>query len=244
MTPRPLVLIGGYLTGPADFTALAGALAREPYGYSVFQAPIGRARWALTRDWDFRPVIDIVRATVERALRETGADTADILAHSVGGTVARFYLGEQPYLGTIYGGRRYVRRLVMLGTPHHSKEQWTQRSIGFVNGAYPGAFYDDVRYVSVVGRSIRGDPRGTLVQRMARSSYLTVSGPEHERAWGDGITTIHCAALTGAEFLVVDGLTHSSLHGRPWYGDPTALPRWGRVLRPVGKGFSTGLPVV
>lgn len=235
MTPRPLVLIGGYLTGPADFDALAAALAAEPYGYSVFRAPIGRARWALTRDWDFRPVIEILRATVERALRETGADSVDILAHSVGGTVARFYLGEQPYLGSTYAGRRHVRRLVMLGTPHHSQERWTQQSIGFVNGAYPGAFYDDVRYVSVVGRAIRGDPRGSLVQRMARSSYLTVSGPEHARAWGDGITTLHAAALAGAEFLAVDGLTHSALHGRPWYGDPAALPRWGRVLRPAAR---------
>lgn len=230
MSDHPLVLIGGYLTGPGDFAALATALTRPPFGYRVFVAPIGRARWALTRDWDFRPVLDTVRATVERALTATGADTLTMLGHSVGGTVARMYLGEQPYLGTIYGGRRYVRRLVMLGSPHHSQERWTRRSIGFVNGAYPGAYYDDVQYVSLIGRAIQGDPRGSLAQRMAASSYSTVSGPAHARAWGDGITTLHCAALAGAEFLVVDGVFHSPLHGQPWYGDLAALPRWGRVL--------------
>jgi triacylglycerol esterase/lipase EstA (alpha/beta hydrolase family) len=243
VSARPLLLIGGYLTGPRDFAALAAELARPPYGYRVFVAPIGRARWALTRDWDFRPVLDTVRASVEQALTATGADRLEIVGHSVGGTVARMYLGEQPYLGTVYGGRRYVRRLVMLGSPHHSQERWTRRSIGFVNGAYPGAFYDDVQYVSVIGRALRGDPRGSLVQRMAASSYRTVSGPEHARAWGDGITTLHCAALAGAEFLAVDGLFHSPLHGRPWYGDPAALPLWERVLG-ARAGATSDLPVV
>jgi|YNPNPStandDraft_1061719.scaffolds.fasta_scaffold00192_21 pimeloyl-ACP methyl ester carboxylesterase len=238
---RPLVLIGGYLTGPGDFAGLAATLEQPPYGYRVFVAPIGRLRWALTRDWDFRPVLEILRATVARAREETGADTVDILAHSVGGTVARMYLGEQPYLGQVYGGRRYVRTLVMLGTPHHSQEYWTRRSVGFVNRTYPGAFYDDVRYVSVIGRAIQGHPRGTLRQRMARKSYIMVSGAEHERAWGDGITTLHCAALQGAEYLVVDGVSHSPLHGRPWYGDQMALARWGRVLR---KEALTETPVV
>lgn len=238
---RPLVLIGGYLTGPGDFTDLAAALAQPPYGYRVFVTPIGRLRWALTRDWDFRPVLEILRATVARALEESGADRVDMLAHSVGGTVARMYLGEQPYLGQIYGGRRHVGALVMLGTPHHSQEYWTRRSVGFVNQAYPGAFYDDVRYVSVIGRALQGHPGGTLRQRMARRSYRMVSGVEHERAWGDGITTLHCAALRGAEYLVVDGVSHSPLHGRPWYGDRSGLARWGRVLR---KEALTEAPVV
>jgi pimeloyl-ACP methyl ester carboxylesterase len=244
MTAPPLVLIGGYLTGPGDFAALAAALERPPYGYRVFVAPIGRARWAFTRDWDFRPVLDIVRATVARALEATGADTVSILGHSVGGTVARMYLGDTPYLGSVYGGHRYVSQLVMLGSPHHSQEYWTRQSIGFVNGAYPGAFHDDVRYISVIGRAIRGDPRGSFIQRMARNSYVMVSGAAHERAWGDGITTLHCAALAGAEYLAVDGVSHSPFHGRPWYGDPAALGRWGRVLRRDGKESFTELQVV
>lgn len=244
MSRWPLVLIGGYLTSPTDFSALAAALARPPYGYSVFVAPIGRLRWALTRDWDFRPVLDIIRATVARALEASGADRVTILGHSVGGTVARMYLGEQPYRGSVYGGRRHVRRLVTLGSPHHSKEYWTRQSIDFVNGAYPGAWYDDVEYVSVIGRAVRGDPRGSLVERMAHSSYVMVSGPEHGRAWGDGITTLHCAALAGAEFLVVDGVSHSPFHGRPWYGDQAGLERWGRVLTTPGKEAFTGVVVV
>lgn len=228
---RPLVLIGGYLTSPHDFADLVAALEQPPYAYRVFVAPIGRLRWLLTRDWDFRPVLAIVRATVAKAREVCGVEQVDLLAHSVGGTVARMYLGDQPYLGEVYAGWRHVRRLVMLGTPHHSQEYWTRRSVGFVNRAYPGAFYPSVRYVSVVGRAIQGDPRGSLRQRMASRSYTTVSGAAYARAWGDGVTTLHCAALRGAEYLVVDGVSHSPLHGRPWYGDASSLALWGRVLR-------------
>lgn len=227
---RPLVLIGGYLTRPSDFAELAAALANPPYSYQVFVAPIGRLRWALTRDWDFRPVLNILRDTVSQALLASGAEQVTILAHSVGGTVARMYLGEQPYLGQIYGGRRYVERLVMLGTPHHSQEIYTQRTIGFVNGAYPGAFYDSVRYTSVIGSALRGRRSGRFTERMAYTSYATVSGAEHAGDWGDGITTLVGAALSGAEYLVVPGLFHSPFHGKPWYADVSALPLWDRVL--------------
>lgn len=231
---NPLVIIGGYLTSPSDFSELSQLLAVPPYNYQVFVAPIGRLRWALTRDWDFSKVLAIVRATVERALSSSGAQQVDLLAHSVGGTVARMYLGEQPYRGEVYGGRRYVRRLIMLGTPHHSQEQWTRRSIGFVNETYPGAFYPDLHYTSIVGRAIRGNPRGRFIERMASSSYVTVSGAGYAQAWGDGITTLECAALRGAEYLVVPDVSHSPFHKRPWYGDRAGLERWGRVL-PTGR---------
>lgn len=229
---EPLVLIGGYLTSPLDYRDLAAALAGPGYGYRVFVAPIGRIRWAITRDWDLRALVNIIRSTVEQARAATGAERVTILAHSVGGTLARIYIGDQPYVGTVYGGFRYVKRLVMLGTPHHSQESWTRQSVSFVNEAYPGAFYDEIAYVSVVGRSVWGDPTGTRLQRWASSTYATVAGPGHAQTWGDGITPLHGAVLPGAEFLVVDGVTHSPFHGQPWYGDPASLPHWERVIVP------------
>lgn len=228
---RPLVIIGGYLTNPDDFATLARLLAAPPYGRQVFVTPIGRWRWAITRDWDFSKVVALVRATVERALSVSQAEQVDLLTYSVGGTIARMYIGEQPYMGERYAGRRNVRRLIMLGTPHHSQEYWTRASIGFVNDTYPGAFYPEIGYTSIIGRAIRGNPRGSLVERMSSSSYVRVSGPGAADTWGDGVTTLECAALSGAEYLVVPGVSHSPFHGRPWYGDQAALERWGAVLR-------------
>ncbi len=228
---RPvLVIIGGYLTAPTDFTTLAAALTAPPYNCRVFITPISRVRWAVTRDWDFRIPVAHLQTTVQRARALTGADRVTILAHSVGGTTARIYLGDQPYRGQVYGGHRYVERLITLGTPHQSREHWTRRIIGFTQGTYPGAFYEHVRYVTLVGRAIQGNPAGTLRQRMVSHSYTLVSGAEHAHDWGDGITTLIGAALRGAEYLVVPGLYHTSLHGRPWYGDPAALPWWDCAL--------------
>ncbi|WP_174842872.1 esterase/lipase family protein [Candidatus Oscillochloris fontis] len=227
---QPLVIIGGYLTGPSDFVNLAQALEAAPYNYDVSITPISRLRWAITRDWDFRPVINHLRDTVQQALERSGAEKVTILGHSVGGSVARMYLGEEAYCGEIYAGRRYVQRLIMLGTPHHSIEYWTRTSVSFINDTYPGAFYPEIHYTSVVGSAIQGNPKGNIVERMSSSSYRRVSGPQADYAWGDGVTTLECAALSGAEFLVVPELTHSPFHGQPWYGEPAGLPLWDRVL--------------
>lgn len=232
---RPLVLLGGYLTQPSDFAALAGSLAAPPYHYQVFVVPIGRLRWALTRDHDFRPVVDRLRDTVQQALSATAADQVTLVAYSVGGTAARIYLGEQPYLGQIYGGRRYVERLITLGTPHASRERWTLKLYDFVNRAYPNADYADVRYISVIGQALFGRRDGRFLERMAHDSYAMVDGPGYGEDWGDGVTSLRAAVLPGAEYLPVPGVYHSPFHGRPWYGDPAALPLWSRVLGYRGK---------
>lgn len=227
---RPLVLVGGYLTAPRDFAGLAAALEQPPYSYRVFIAPIGRVRWALTRDYDFRPAARLIQATVDRARAACNAERVTMLAYSVGGTAARLYLGDQPYLGDLYAGCRYVDQLITLGTPQRSLERWTLKLYDYVNLTYPGAYHGNVRYVAVVGRSLRGSPRGNLRQRMARNSYVMVSGPQHAEDWGDGVTSLVSAVLPGAEFLAVNGLYHSPFHGQPWYGDSRGLPHWERVL--------------
>jgi len=50
---------------------------------------------------------------VRAVLVYTGADSVDILAHSLGGTLAREWLEEQP------SAKRFVRRLVTIAAPSH-----------------------------------------------------------------------------------------------------------------------------
>lgn len=236
---RPLVLIGGYMSSPWDYRGVVGALERPPYGYRVFVAPCTIGHWVITRDRDLRRILALVRSVVAGALAATGAERVTLVAHSMGGTLARIYLGDRPYHGEIYGGHRYVAHLITLGTPHHSLERWTEHSVGFVNSAYPGAYFPHIRYTSVIGHALRGDPRGRVAERLAHESYVLVSGREHGQAWGDGVTTLACAALAGAEYLALPDLYHSPFHGQPWYGDAAALPRWGRVLGPTPAGLGT-----
>lgn len=230
---QPLVFVGGYMSSPRDYRGIVSALARPPYNYTVFVVPCTLGHWVITRDPDLRRIMALVRTTVAAAQEAAGGRRVTMVAHSMGGTLARIFLGERPYHGEIYGGHRAVERLITLGTPYHSVERWTRDSIGFVNEAYPGAYFPHVHYVSVVGHALRGDPRGTLPERLAYQSYSTVAGPGGGCDWGDGVTTLACAALRGAEYLAVPGLYHSPFHGRPWYGDATSLPFWERVLRPT-----------
>lgn len=52
-----------------------------------------------------------VARLVEEALAATGTPQVDIVAHSMGGLAARYYIQE-------LGGSKKVRRLITLGTPH------------------------------------------------------------------------------------------------------------------------------
>jgi len=53
-----------------------------------------------------------VAAEIDRIAEATGSEKVDIVAHSMGGLVARAYIRD-------HGGARRVRRLVTLGTPHN-----------------------------------------------------------------------------------------------------------------------------
>lgn len=101
--PRPIILLHGYAMNRANFVPLAYRLARAGLG------PIlGFEYWTLGRTaaaarqlgW----FVDEVRAA-------TGAAEVDLIGHSMGGVVARYYV-------TLAGGDPAVHRLITLGSPH------------------------------------------------------------------------------------------------------------------------------
>jgi len=59
---------------------------------------------------------------------------------------------------------------------------------------------------------------------LAFSSYKLTCGQGN--TWGDGITPIAAAHLSGAENLVLDGAMHSPRGDRVWYGSPGLLEQW------------------
>jgi len=65
-------------------------------------------------DWrqDIKEIAtDNLKRMVEKILEVTGEDQVDIVAHSMGGIVARYYINEA-------GGAQKVRKIVMVGVPH------------------------------------------------------------------------------------------------------------------------------
>lgn len=227
----PTVILPGYLAGAIDYRDLEQALQAQ--GIPAKTVPL---RW---QDWlptlggrSMTPILHQIDASVQQVLQEQGSDKINLIGHSAGGWLARIYLGEQPYCihpkdghDCLWHARPHVASLITLGTPHTSLERWTRKNLDFVNQTYPGAFYPDIRYVCVAGKTIYGSrPTNWL----AYSSYKLTCGTG--MCWGDGITPIAAAHLNGAENLTLEGANHSPRADRLWYGSPDLLPTWTKYL--------------
>jgi triacylglycerol esterase/lipase EstA (alpha/beta hydrolase family) len=101
--PRPIVMVHGYAMNRANFIVLAARLAKAGLGPIVgFEYwTLGKTASAARRLGEF---IDKVRA-------ETGAAEVDVIGHSMGGVVGRYYV-------TFGGGDGIVKNLVTIGSPH------------------------------------------------------------------------------------------------------------------------------
>ena len=99
----PVLLVHGYACNSGYWTPMS-ALLKEAHisHYGIDLEPLGAPID------DFAPQ---VQAAVERLCAETGSSQVIILAHSMGGLVARAYLRRY--------GTQYIARVITLGTPHH-----------------------------------------------------------------------------------------------------------------------------
>lgn len=100
----PVLLVHGMVDNRSIFTLLRRSLRRCGFGqvrtvnYSVFTSDIRAAAADLGR-------------TIEQACAETGYERVHVVAHSLGGVVARYHVQRQ-------GGDARVHTLVTLGAPH------------------------------------------------------------------------------------------------------------------------------
>jgi len=105
-----------------------------------------------------------------------------------------------------------------------------------VEARSPGAFHDDIRYVTVGSRKVKGAAfGGGAAGTLGVLSYLPLCGDGS--AEGDGITPINCAHLDGAEQVDVDayhiGFVPGAgvpLIGTKWYGSEGVLEDWAGFL--------------
>jgi pimeloyl-ACP methyl ester carboxylesterase len=105
--PRPIILLHGYAMNRANFLLLALRLRRAGLG-----PVIGFEYWSLGRTGEaarqLARFVDEVRAA-------TGAREVDLIGHSMGGVVGRYYV-------SLGGGDGVVHNLVTLGSPHSGTE--------------------------------------------------------------------------------------------------------------------------
>ncbi|WP_308187662.1 alpha/beta fold hydrolase [Streptomyces sp. DH8] len=100
----PVVLLHGFIDNRSVFLVLRRALTRHGprRTVSLNYSPLTR---------DIRAAAALLGRRVEAVCARTGHDRVDIVGHSLGGLIARYYVQR-------LGGDRRVRTLVTLGTPH------------------------------------------------------------------------------------------------------------------------------
>ncbi|PHV37495.1 triacylglycerol lipase [Janthinobacterium sp. BJB304] len=99
----PVLLVHGYVCNRGYWTQLSRQLARAGIAHDgVDLEPIGA---------DIEDFVPQVEQAIEALCARTGSDRVIIVAHSMGGLVARAWLRR-------YGAAR-VARIITIGTPHH-----------------------------------------------------------------------------------------------------------------------------
>ena len=100
---RPVILLHGYGMNRMSFYWLGRALARRGLG------PLVAMSYVTLRS--VRHSAQRLARFVERVCEAEGATEVDVVSHSLGGIVARYY-------ADMLGGNCRVRRIITIGTPH------------------------------------------------------------------------------------------------------------------------------
>jgi pimeloyl-ACP methyl ester carboxylesterase len=105
--PRPIILVHGYAMSRSCFLPLARRLARAGLG-----PVLGFEYWSLGK---VSSAARELGSYVEQVCRELDCDEVDVIGHSMGGVVSRYYV-------TLAGGAARVRNLITIASPHRGTD--------------------------------------------------------------------------------------------------------------------------
>jgi hypothetical protein len=249
---NPVVVCPAQLGTERDYADLTDALRER--GHPVVVAPLRFTDWlrlipaALSAEYwrgELSPEValpfyyEALDAAIERAQSEFGGRPVHLVGHSIGGWIARAYLGQ------LSDQRRgAIDSLTTLGTPHAPPPEGPFRTLDqtrglltYVEDRFPGAFHESIRYQTVGSRAVRGKASSIteLDGLLASASYLPLCGDAFVE--GDGITPLQCAHLEGAEQREVEAFhiafvpgIGARLLGTRWYGSKEVVEEWAAFL--------------
>jgi pimeloyl-ACP methyl ester carboxylesterase len=225
-TRQPIVIFGGFLSYAGLYASMQADL-EAINGQSVVIVDTKGYDWLpiiTTRGWIY--LLRKLDQAVMEAADSTSQGEVVIMGHSIGGVLARIYLLENPFTGVKFSGSKAVSRLITLGSPHSNKGGITRGGLitRWIKNNYPrGTNIPGVRYTSVAGKFLFGDLSGSTKQHWVYRNYKSVSGKGN--VWGDGLIPVDCALLGGSEKIVLDGVSHAQIFGKPWYGDAQVMEK-------------------
>jgi len=236
---------------PGDYTVLIRQLRER--GHPVYLVRLSALDWlsilksAFTLDY-FKGELEPSKAlpfymnAINDAIQRMPEDKEyTLLSHSIGGWVARAWLGEVASEKV----RKRCKRFVSLGTPHVAppenslvaKIDQTRGLLKYVNDKWPGAYFSHIKYACIASNKISGGFKN-LDSILGFASYFALSGEGNIQ--GDGITPVNAAILEGADSVILDEIYHADILPNPisskntkllqckWYADK--IDDWEQVL--------------
>lgn len=260
-TLRPVLLCPAQFGTQDDYEDLKVDLRNR--GFALYVAPLSRFDWlrivpnTLTPEFftaQLRPskTLGFFYEALDKAIAaidaDFGADTPfSVLGHSIGGWVARSYIGE--VLGET-AARARIRSLVTLGTPHNAPPadsfvaalDQTRGLLTYINSKFPsGKPLPSTVVTCVAGKGTRSPEsiaalldgfqdklwnnevsRSTLLEELvALASYLPLSGNAFG-VDGDGLIPVDTALMPECAAIVLDDCNHAEFV--PTIGQSLRLP--------------------
>jgi pimeloyl-ACP methyl ester carboxylesterase len=225
---QPVVILGGLFSAPGLYLEMKTTL-HELTGQPVFIVDVQPWEWflAVSKTGWSRILIKLDKM-VRRALEQSNTGKVTIVGHSAGGVISRLYLSPKPFQKRAYHGLDYVDQIITLGSPHYNKKGAFLRR--WVEEKYPGAyFYPEVKYFSIAGKSLFGNPHGSPQVRVRYSIYKYLTGNGKE--WGDGVVPLASALLNGSMMIILEGVKHYSFTDEDWYGKSGVVKKWWQELK-------------
>lgn len=239
-----MVLLPGLGNNKGDYLELAQLMKQR--GLEVEVVDIKRLDWsrnaAALTDLNWwkgtlkpRPAVDWYLSRLDSALdnlkRRVDGAPITMVSHSAGGWLGRVYMLDY--------GTQGIDRFVTLGSPHSPPPAGSQAVVDQTRGiltwcqdSCPGAYHQEVKYVTVAGKFIQGRPlqaEGTWKEKFAGAGYQQVCG--EAEVWGDFIVPLPSAHLEGAINVDLEGVFHSPLGAKlpffgDWYGSESVVDLW------------------
>jgi pimeloyl-ACP methyl ester carboxylesterase len=225
------VILGGFLSRPSFYSSMKNGI-KSLSGYDVKTVEIPQLLWlSVSLPFGWIPILKRLDRTIGQIHDSKSPAPLIVIGHSLGGVLGSLYIAAPPVKAIEFRGRKHVRHLVTLGSPHQNHCRW------FHGGAVSRAAArwapehspkDDVHITCIIGQTVKGNQKGTLEQRKAFTMYKKLAGEGD--GWGDGIIPASSALISGADHIILKNVRHFSRSGGFWYGSTEVINRWWPLL--------------